>query len=797
MFSNMSFEKYLAIKVTAFFKGFKGASLFSICLILLLAGCKQEERLQYQSVSTAEQIGKLPDTVDFSLHIKPILSDRCFKCHGPDENAIEADLSLHTAERAYKALGEKGDRYAIVPGDVERSELVKRIFSEDHGIVMPPPESNLMLSDHEKELLKKWVAQGAEYKEHWAFVKPSKPRIPKTIEDQWCSNEIDAFILKKLNDKGYEPSPRASNERLIRRISFDITGLPPDLEQIDTFIANASESTYEMLIDSFLNSIDYAESMAASWMDVARYADTHGYQDDFERTMWPWRDWVIKAFYENTPYDEFVTVQLAGDLLPNATKETILATGFNRNHKITAEGGVIPEEYRIEYVEDRTNTFGTAFLGMTMECARCHDHKYDPISQKEHFQLFGFFNNIDEKGLLSSADEIPEPYVMVTKEEAQGVLDFVNMGEYEKEEVPVMVMKEMKEPRPTYILDRGVYDQPTEQVSPATPDRILPFPEEYPKNRLGLAKWLFHQNNPLTARVVVNRVWQKMFGKGLVESSYDFGNQGSLPTHPELLDFLAVKFMEEGWDLKKLIKYIAMSSTYRQSTKTTDQLLEKDPENIWLARAPRLRLPAETIRDQALKISGLLNKTVGGPSVKPYQPEGIWEETTGGGGGSTARYILSEGKNLYRKSLYTFWKRTVPPPSMMTFDASSRDLCSVKREETNTPLQALVLLNDPQLIEAARAMAYQTSKATNGVDEQILLLFRKATSRFPNEEEMKALKTFYANSMSKIEKGEINIDEYLAIGEFSKDDIGSRKEWAGLALTAHAILNLDETIIRG
>ncbi|UJH67081.1 PSD1 and planctomycete cytochrome C domain-containing protein [Allomuricauda sp. SCSIO 65647] len=793
----MSFEKYLTIKETAFFKGFRGVASFSICLTLLLASCKQEERQQYQSVSTAEQIGKLPDTVDFSLHIKPILSDRCFKCHGPDENAIEADLSLHAAERAYKALGEKGDRYAIVPGDVEKSELVKRIFSEDQGMVMPPPESNLMLSDHEKELLKKWVAQGAEYKEHWAFVKPSKPRIPSTIEDEWCANEIDAFILKKLNDKGYEPSPKASNERLIRRISFDITGLPPDLEQIDTFIANDSESTYEMLIDSFLNSIDYAESMAASWMDVARYADTHGYQDDFERTMWPWRDWVIKAFYENMPYDEFVTVQLAGDLLPNATKETILATGFNRNHKITAEGGVIPEEYRIEYVEDRTNTFGTAFLGMTMECARCHDHKYDPVSQKEHFQLFGFFNNIDEKGLLSSADEIPAPYVMVTKEEAQGVLDFVNMGEYDKEEVPVMVMKEMKEPRPTFILDRGVYDQPTEQVSPATPERILPFPEEYPKNRLGLAKWLFHQDNPLTARVVVNRVWQKMFGKGLVESSYDFGNQGSLPTHPELLDFLAVKFMEEGWDLKKLIKYIAMSSTYRQSTKATDQLLEKDPENNWLARAPRLRLPAETIRDQALKISGLLNKTIGGPSVKPYQPEGIWEETTGGGGGSTARYVLSEGKNLYRKSLYTFWKRTVPPPSMMTFDASSRDLCSVKREETNTPLQALVLLNDPQLIETARAMAYQTSKEKNGVDEQILLLFRKATSRLPNDEEMKTLKAFYANSMSKIEEGEINIDEYLAIGEFSKDDIGSRKKWAGLALTAHAILNLDETITRG
>jgi len=770
---------------------------FSFVLLFVTMACQSENKKPFASLEKVETMGKLPDTVDFSLHIKPILSDRCFKCHGPDENAIEAGLSLHTAEGAYKALGKRAERHAIVPGNVEQSELVKRIFSEDPGVLMPPPEANLSLSEHEKELLKKWVAQGAEYKEHWAFLKPSMPSIPKTIDNDWCKNEIDAFILRKLQENGLEPSPRATKERLVRRISFDFTGLPPSLGQIEAFVENDSPSAYEDMIDTLLNSMDYAENMATDWMEVARYADTHGYQDDFERTMWPWRDWVIKAFYENMPYDEFVTVQLAGDLLPNATKETILATGFNRNHKITAEGGVIPEEYRVEYVEDRTNTFGTAFLGLTMECARCHDHKYDPISQKEHFQLFSFFNNINEKGLLSSADEIPEPYITITKEEAEGVLQFVNMNEATVEEVPVMVMKEMERPRPTYVLDRGVYDQPTEQVFPATPERILPFPKDYPKNRLGLSKWLFHQDNPLTARVVVNRLWQKMFGKGLVESSYDFGNQGSLPTHPELLDFLAVKLMEENWDLKQLTKYIAMSATYQQTTRTTQDLLKKDPENRLLARAPRLRLAAETIRDQALAVSGLLNKTVGGPSVKPYQPEGIWEETTGGGGGSTARYIPSTGKNLYRKSLYTFWKRTVPPPSMMTFDAASRDLCSVKREETNTPLQALVLLNDPQLIEAARALAYHTIKEKNDIEPRIVQMFRKATSRFPSEEEVTALKTFYENSMAKIEKGEINIDEYLSIGTFAKDDIKSQEEWAGLAMTAHAILNLDETITRG
>lgn len=742
--------------------------------------------------------GRIPDKIDFTFHVKPILSDRCFKCHGPDKNAIEGGLSLNTAEDAYMALGKNKDHYAIVPGDVKKSELVNRLYTTDESLMMPPPESNLTVTKYEKEILKKWIEQGAEYKEHWAFIAPEKPIVPKTSNTTWAQNEIDRFVLSQLEQKGLEPNEKATKEKLLRRVFFDLTGLPPSVEQINNFVHNDSPYAYEEIIDSLLNTVDYAEHMSAEWMDIARYADTHGYQDDFERIMWPWRDWVIHAFKENMPYDQFVTYQLAGDLMPNANAEQVLATGFNRNHKITFEGGVIPEEYRIEYVEDRAVTFGTAFLGLTFECARCHDHKYDPISQKNHFELFSFFNNIDELGLTpGGAGKIPKPYMTITEKEKNGVLSFVQLQKSTMKEVPVMVMNEMEEVRPSYILNRGVYDQPTTQVYPNTPESILPYPEEYPKNRLGLAKWLFHKDNPLTARVTVNRYWQRMFGTGLVASSFDFGNQGSLPTHPELLDFLAIKLKEEGWDTRKILKYMALSATYQQSTKVTKDLQELDPENRLLARAPRLRLTAELIRDQALKISGLLNPEVGGPSVKPYQPAGIWEATTGGGGGSTATYITSTGKDLYRKSLYTFWKRTVPPPSMMTFDAASRDLCTVKRQETNTPLQALVLLNDPQIIEASRLIAKNAIDRNKEIGDQIKYIFKLATSRTPDEEELSMLNNYYNSMLQKVDEEGIDPQDYLSIGDFEIDSSYSKKQLAALALTAHTILNLDETITRG
>lgn len=772
-------------------------SLLVFIPVLVVYGCNTGVQTS-ETTANNDINGRIPDKIDFTFHVKPILSDRCFKCHGPDKNAIEGGLSLNTAEDAYMALGKNKDHYAIVPGDVEKSELVNRLYATDESLMMPPPESNLTVTKYEKEILKKWIEQGAEYKEHWAFIAPEKPIVPKTSNTTWAQNEIDQFVLSQLEQKGLEPNEKATKEKLLRRVFFDLTGLPPSVEQINNFVHNDSPNAYEEIIDSLLNTVDYAEHMSAEWMDIARYADTHGYQDDFERIMWPWRDWVIHAFKENMPYDQFVTYQLAGDLMPNANAEQVLATGFNRNHKITFEGGVIPEEYRIEYVEDRAVTFGTAFLGLTFECARCHDHKYDPISQKNHFELFSFFNNIDELGLTpGGAGKIPKPYMTITEKEKNGVLSFVQLQKSTMKEVPVMVMNEMEEIRPSYILNRGVYDQPTTQVFPNTPESILPYPEEYPKNRLGLAKWLFHEDNPLTARVTVNRYWQRMFGTGLVASSFDFGNQGSLPTHPELLDFLAIKLKEEGWDTRKILKYMALSATYQQSTKVSKDLQELDPENRLLARAPRLRLTAELIRDQALKISGLLNPEVGGPSVKPYQPAGIWEATTGGGGGSTATYITSTGKDLYRKSLYTFWKRTVPPPSMMTFDAASRDLCTVKRQETNTPLQALVLLNDPQIIEASRLIAKNAIDRNKEIGDQIKYIFKLATSRTPDEEELSMLNNYYNSMLQKVDEEGIDPQDYLSIGDFEIDSSYSKKQLAALALTAHTILNLDETITRG
>jgi hypothetical protein len=769
---------------------------FLFVFIIVFAASCNSKNSSNKLVSINEGDKKLPEVVDFTFDVKPIISDRCFKCHGPDKAAIEGDLSLNSPEDAYKALGELKDHYAIVPKNVEKSTLVERIYSEDPNLKMPPPESNLDLTEYEKAVLQKWVEQGAEYKEHWAFIAPVAPEIP--AKKNWGANEIDNFVFAKQEQNGITPNEKASKEKLIRRISFDLTGLPPSVDQIQKFLGDTSDKAYENLIDSLLASSDYAEHMAAEWMDISRYADTHGYQDDFERTMWPWRDWVIHAFKKNMPYDQFVTYQLAGDLLPDAGLEQVLATGFNRNHKITAEGGVIPEEYRIEYVEDRTTTLGIAFLGLTLECARCHDHKYDPISQEAHFQFFSFFNSIPEKGLLSGADDLADPYINITEKETEGVLNFINMERSDMKKVPVMVMKEMEEPRPSFILNRGVYDQPTTEVFPNTPETILAYSDEYPKNRLGLSKWLFDDKNPLTARVAVNRLWQRMFGNGIVSTSYDFGNQGALPTHPELLDFLAIKFRKEGWDTQKMLKYIALSETYQQSTTVTPEMLEKDPENKLLARAPRLRLSAEMIRDQALAVSNLLNKEVGGPSVKPYQPEGIWEETTGGGGGSTASYIQSTGDDLYRKSLYTFWKRTVPPPSMMTFDAASRDICTVKRQETNTPLQALVLLNDPQVIEASRALALNAlSNNAQSVSEQIKYIFQRATSRLPTETELNSLSEYYNQMLSQVNEDEVKPEDYLMIGAFEVPETVNKEKLAALSLTSHTILNLDETISRG
>ncbi len=728
---------------------------------------------------------KLPDTIDYIFDVKPILSDRCYLCHGPDGGTREAGLRLDTKEGAYAAIGEHLDRHAIVPGDKDASRLVFKINNPDPEQIMPPISSNLSLTNYEKRVLTKWIEQGAIWKDHWAFTPPIKKEIPKVSNLDWANNNIDLFILRKLEAKGQKPSEKASKEKLIRRVYFDFIGLPPSVQDVDDFLKDEDENAYEKVVDKLLASKAYGERMTSNWLDVARYADTHGYQDDLERVMWPWRDWVINAFNKNLPYDDFIKWQIAGDLLPNATLEQIVATGFNRNHKITQEGGVIDEEYRVEYVMDRTNTTATALLGLTMECARCHDHKYDPISQKEFYSFYGFFNKVKEKGRIEYG-EIPEPNIKITAKEVEESLAFINKPD-SIQEVKLMVMKDDAPERKTFILKRGVYDAPTKEVSVGTPNAVLPFSETFSKNRLGLVEWLFNENNALTARVAINRIWQQIYGIGIVSTVDDFGNQGALPTHPELLDWLAVTFRDEGWDIKKMIKMMAMSSTYQQSSKVSPELLEIDPDNLLLARSSRSKLTAEMIRDNALAVSGLLVNKIGGPSVKPYQPEGLWAETTSGQG--LTKYIMDTGESKYRRSLYTFWKRTVPPPSMITFDAASRDLCSVKRQKTSTPLQALVMLNDPQLIEASSHLAEQmlNNKQWNDTD-RIKNIFRAITSRSPKEEEVNSLLKYLESSKEAFETSKIDGNVEI--------DSPNKERYAYTILTS-LIFNLDEAIVKG
>lgn len=771
--------------------------LYFLLFGLLLAGCQAETPQGGEMV----QRQAMPETIDFNWHIKPILSDRCFACHGPDEAAREAGLGLHTEEGAFAALGDMQDHYAIVPGDAGASTLMSRIYSDDPSEVMPPPESNLTLTDYEKELLQKWIAQGAEWKRHWAFIAPEKPVPPQVQQEKRVHNAIDRFVAAAQEKRGYQLAAEADKEKLLRRLSFTLRGIPPSVEELNAFLADDSPEAYERMVDQFLDSDAHAERMAQWWMDIARYADTHGYQDDFERVMWPWRDWVIHAFRQNLPYDTFITWQLAGDLLPEPTLEQRIATGFNRNHKITAEGGVIDEEYRVEYVADRVQTVGTSLLGLTMECARCHDHKYDPISQEDFYSTFAFFNSVPEKGYVPQLYDdfryAPRPAITLTDEEIENIATFINNRD-SLPKIELMVMEDMSEPRPSYILERGKYDAHGKPVQPAPPATIMPMEVRPDNNRLDFAQWLFAAANPLTARVAVNQLWQLMFGRGIVATPYDFGNQGALPTHPALLDYLAVTFQEEEWDIRAMLKHMVMSATFRQTTVAPNELLESDPENQWLARASRLRLNAEMIRDQALAASGLLHTEVGGPSVKPYQPEGLWAETTGGGGGSTARYEMDSGVDQYRRSLYTFWKRTVPPPDMLIFDAPTRDLCTVERQETNTPLQALMLLNNPQIIEASKALAYRAwSLEDTDPQARISWMFRRVTSAQPNEEELAVLLDYFAEEQQRYRNNPEAAAAYLGTGNYQLPEDAPVTELAAYALVANTIFNLDEAITRG
>ena len=1032
------------------------------------------------------------EPIVFNRDVRPLLSDNCYACHGPDEKQREAGLRLDTRAGALAELESGG--FALVPGDRAKSKLHERITAADADERMPPLESGKSLSPAEIELLATWIDQGAPWQVHWSLLKPERPAPPAVQHEQRVRNEIDRFIFAELESRGLKPAPEADRRTLIRRLSFDLTGLPPTIAEVRAFLADQEPGAYERLVNRLLASPRYGERMAMEWLDAARYADTHGYHIDSHRDMWPWRDWLIEAINDNLPYDQFVVQQLAGDLLPGATLKQKVATGFSRNHVINFEGGAIPEEYRVQYVADRVETTSTLFLGLTIGCARCHDHKFDPISQREYYRFFAFFNTVPEKGLdgrkgnavprikapkpaqsaqmeeyareisalekslqdrkqqadaglaaweqrqLDGKVELPEPpddmlmhlpldegqgaevtdakdddrrgkihgtprwaaghhagglkfdgntfvdlgdtanfdrdqefsygawvfakagdemaviarlddtetrrgydlvldqgvvaahlsyrwpdsairvetkqrlarrrwhHVMVTYDGSnkaaglriyvdgkrqqteathdalkgtikttkplylgrrnshapfRGRLDDVRIYQRELSAVEValiarvnpveqilavapqsrsdeqqtaladyyveyhdaeyrplwatvrklrkartaldlaipttMVMQEMDKPRETFMLDRGQYNQPGEKVTAGVPSSLPPLADGAPPNRLGLAKWLVDPAHPLAARVTVNRYWQMVFGTGIVKTAEDFGSQGERPSHPKLLDWLATEFVRSGWDVAHMQRLIVTSAAYRQTSRVTPELLQRDPENRLLARGPRFRLSAEMIRDNALAIGGLLGDKIGGPSVKPYQPAGLWEEVAYGGPVYSAQtYEQDHGRALYRRSMYTFWKRSCPPPSLQTFDAPEREFCTVRRSRTNTPLQALVLMNDPTYVEASRVFA-ERIMTEGGSDpvSRIELAVEMAIARPPTPQETEILLGVLERHIADYRRDKQAALALLSVGERKRNEQLDVSELAAWTTIASMIFNLDESITPG
>jgi hypothetical protein len=757
--------------------------------------------------------------IDFARDVRPILANHCWGCHGFDAGNRAAGLRLDVRDSAIARL--KNGHRAIVPGNLEDSAVVQRLFHEKAARRMPPPDAKKTISAAQRETLKRWIAAGAPYAEHWAFVAPKRPELPAVKTRAWPINPIDHFVLHRMEREGMSPSPQAARATLLRRAALDLTGLPPTLEDLEAYLADKSPLAYERAVDRFLASPRYAEKMAVAWLDVARYADTNGYNNDEERPMWPWRDWVIGAFHKNMPFDRFLVEQIAGDLLPNATLEQKIATGFNRNHVLTTEGGIIDEEYRVEYVADRVHTTATAILGLSVQCARCHDHKYDPISQREYYQFFAYFNNnqdrpgtikvlpIHVQAQLSAVQQRLKKLLPLLKAPSHQTGENVaaefaklkaeqenlkkRQAELEKLAVPTMVMQEMPNRRDTFVLKRGQYDQRADKVQPGVPAFLPPLPAGASTNRLALAQWLVAPAQPLTARVAVNRWWAAYFGAGLVETVEDFGLQGDLPSHPALLDWLATELVRSGWDVKAMQKLIVTSATYRQASRVTPALLARDPKNRLLARSPRYRLPAEAVRDNALAIGGLLKEKVGGPSVRPYQPPGLWEDVTVD---RRYKYVADKGEGLYRRSMYTFWRRTCAPPGMTTFDAPDRETCVPRRARTNTPLQALILLNDPTYVEASRALAQRMMKGYATSKDRVNHAFKLALSRQATAAECLILIQLYDDSLKQFQENPSAARKLLTAGASPCDPALNESELAAWTAVASMILNMDETITR-
>lgn len=811
-------------------------------------------------VVSAQDAGK---PVVFSRDVLPILSDHCFQCHGPDaKEGRKGDLRLDDEADAKR---DRDGRRAVTAGDPQASDLIRRIFSTNPDEVMPPPKTGRKLTADQTTLLSRWIAQGAEWGKHWAFERVERPAVadPKR-------HPIDALVDRRLAEEKIAPNPAADRETLIRRLTLDLTGLPPEPAQIDAFLADTKPGAWERLVDRTLASPAFGERMAWDWLDAARYADSNGYQGDNDRTMWPWRDWVIRAHNDNLPYDQFTIWQLAGDRLPRATPDQILATGFCRNHMINGEGGRIAEENRVDYVMDMTETMGTLWLGLTLNCARCHDHKFDPVKRSEYYQLTAFFNQTPVDG-VGRGGQAPPVLDWPTPEQTQAVADAESvwksasaaLDEFEKKKFPraqgeaiakspaaaalpeeirkaltsrkpedadkliahfkdqdsgyaklltnakqakqrldsargaipkVMVMADLEKPRQTFMLDRGLYNQPGEEVKagvPASLPPLPPLPDGAAADRLALAKWLVSREHPLTARVAVNRLWQMLFGIGLVKTAEDFGVQGEYPVQRELLDWLAAEYMETGWDTKRLLRTIMTSEVYRRDSAIGSPAeRERDPDNRLLARGPRFRMPSWMIRDQALAVSGLLKPVVGGAPVYPYQPEGIWSEATFG----KKDYKPDTGDALHRRSLYTFWRRIVGPTEF--FDNAKRQVCEVKPLRTNTPMHALTTLNSTTHVEAARILAEKTLLGAPDDEARLKFAARSVLGRDFSSEERVVWRRSLDRTRTAFTADQSEAEKFLSHGDAKRDSSLPAAELAAWAAVCLNLLNLDETLTK-
>ena len=743
--------------------------------------------------------------IDFSRDIRPILSDTCYRCHGPDEEQLQADLRLDSRENVFADR----DGYSILAaGDLKKSELWNRISSDDPDVKMPPEDAPRQLTAQQRDLIKRWIQQGANWQDHWSFEPIADVALPKTSSPAWTRTAIDNFILKQLDQAGLTPASIASKETLIRRVTLDLTGLPPTQAEVDTFLADQSPDAYERLVDRLLESPRYGERQALAWLDAARFADTSGYQTDGIRHQWRWREWVIDSFNTNKPFNEFTIEQLAGDLIPDATPDQLLATGFNRNHRANSEGGIVFEEYLVEYAVDRVDTTATVWLGLTMQCARCHDHKYDPISQVEYYRLFAFFNNADEPRIEAPTNEIlfQRENIKIKIKTLESKLrelnknnqrksleaEIANLKNTQPKAPTTLVMAKRKQPRITRRFIQGDFTMPAEEVQPGTP-AILHALSNQRKDRLGFAQWVANQNNPLLARVAVNRMWQHLFGKGIVQTENDFGSQGIPPTHPKLLDWLSVEFMENGWSQKNILRLLVNSATYKQAS-FRKKKIEKDPTNKWLARQSRLRLDAELVRDVALNASGLLSPKMGGPGVFPPQPDGCMDL-----GQHRKTWSSSKGEDRYRRAVYTYRWRNTPHPALKVFDAPDGLSACTRRIRSNTPLQALTMMNDPAFIELAILLSKRLIAEASTTTERICLGFQLCLNRNPNSEELHLLTELVEQQSKEFTK---NVNESKALVELAtainknSKSIENNAEFSAWTMAARVLLNLDETITR-